>query len=263
MQHQQKILIFVLRGRVIDWWKRCRDSRHNFVVKDETLFKNSLGHLDPNCGHMSGIFQNSIMKNEMIQLTWHLMPQSWCEFYSFRVSFWNLRRICICLGSANHTGSNANFWWKHCSSINLHQPTRTMSCPKSLTRSTWPQIWPEQCGRKRILLNSYYLKFKIWPWAQLHGQLKTPSMGVECIIPLKNKWNDQSYCSNNQGNYSSNINQISNNAGQNNSKGQNKKKKKSSASYDAITCWFWNQKEHIYIDCWSWIKLNIPLTWKK
>jgi hypothetical protein len=45
-------------------------------------------------------------------------------------------------------------------------------------------------------------------------------------------------------------------------RGQGKKKKKSSAGYDPISCWFCNKKGHTQIKCRTRLRQNKPLTWK-
>ena len=89
-------------------------------------------------------------------------------------------------------------------------------------------------------------------------------------MAIKNKRNNQSYRNNNQGNnnannsnsnHSSNNNQGTHNSGQQ-PKGQGKKKNKSSANYESITCWFCNKKGHTQLECRTRIAQGKPMTWK-
>jgi hypothetical protein len=82
-------------------------------------------------------------------------------------------------------------------------------------------------------------------------------------MAIKNKRNNP-FCSKNQDNYSgssSNNTNLSNSWQQH--KNQGKKKNKSSAAYEAITCWFCDKTGHMEIDCRLRLRQNKPLTRKK
>ena len=116
-----------------------------------------------------------------------------------------------------------------------------------------PQIWPEQCGSKKPSGRTLP-KIQKLTMSPITSEIKDSLNGLpkdireECIMTIKNKRNNQ-FHNNNQVNYSgnSNNNHGSNNNGQTN-KGQGKKKKRSSANYETITCWFCNKKGHTQID---------------
>ena len=237
------------------------------MVQDRTTVQISLRHSNPNSGQHMGLLKIKAWRER-----WSSWPQTWglktdqqCQHQQHRL---------IILKSRKHTHLlkfSKSLWKQQGTSKNTLFINKLAPAYKDYVLSQEPEWLNTATDTARAMWKRKNLAgYNVEKIQNVTLSLITSSIEdslnnlpddirEECIMTIKNKRKKQ-YHSTNQSNYSGNnsSNQHPINNRQAN-KVQGKKKNKSWANYEAITCWFCNKKGHTQIDCRGWNKINLWL----